>query len=121
MAMQGWEWMIAGCVLIGSFFILVGAIGLCRFRNLFQRLHAPTKASTLGIGMLLVASMIAAWREGRPGFAELLITLFVFLTAPVSASLLAQAAIRRRQKGGPPDTPSATPQENGGNAHELPR
>ncbi|BBD78016.1 Na+/H+ antiporter subunit G [Hydrogenophilus thermoluteolus] len=116
MVSQAWEWLIAGCVLAGTFFTFVGAIGLNRFRDTFQRLHAPTKASTLGIGMLLIASMIAAWQEGRPGFAELLITLFVFLTAPVSASLLAQAAIRRRCKGGPPasaapETPQQTERE----------
>jgi len=57
------------------------------------RLHAPTKASTLGVGGVLIASMLIAAGQGRPGFAELLITLFVFVTAPVSANLLAQAAL----------------------------
>jgi monovalent cation/proton antiporter MnhG/PhaG subunit len=61
-----------------------------------MRLHAPTKASTLGVGGVLLASMILAAAEGRMGFAELLITLFVFVTAPVSANLMAQAALHLR-------------------------
>ncbi|MDT7929607.1 cation:proton antiporter, partial [Tepidimonas sp.] len=55
--------------------------------------HAPTKASTLGVGGVLLASMLVALVHGRPGIAELLIALFVFVTAPVSANLMAQAAL----------------------------
>jgi multicomponent K+:H+ antiporter subunit G len=58
-----------------------------------MRLHAPTKASTLGVGGILIASMLVTLDHGRPGVAELLITLFVFVTAPVSANLMAQAAL----------------------------
>ena len=58
-----------------------------------RHLHAPTKASTLGVGGVLIASMLVAFSQGRPGIAELLITLFVFVTAPVSANLMAQAAL----------------------------
>jgi multicomponent K+:H+ antiporter subunit G len=80
-------------LLIAAFFSLVGAIGLVRLPDFFMRLHAPTKAATLGVGGVLLASMILAAAEGRVGFAELLITLFVFVTAPVSANLMAQAAL----------------------------
>ncbi|WP_459830273.1 Na+/H+ antiporter subunit G [Hydrogenophilus islandicus] len=104
-----WEWLVAVLVIIGALFSLIGTLGLLRFQTFFQRLHAPTKASTLGIGSILLASMVAAWSEGRPGFAELLITLFLFLTAPVSASLLAQAALRRRLPGSPRDDSRPTP------------
>jgi multicomponent K+:H+ antiporter subunit G len=80
-------------ILISSFFLLVGAIGLARFPDFYMRLHAPTKASTLGVGGILIASMLVTLDHGRPGVAELLITLFVFVTAPVSANLMAQAAL----------------------------
>jgi multicomponent K+:H+ antiporter subunit G len=87
------EWLAAALVVGASFFLLVGAIGLVRLPDFYMRLHAPTKASTLGVGGVLLASMLVAFVQGRPGFAELLITLFVFVTAPVSANVLAQAAL----------------------------
>lgn len=90
------EWAAAGLILIAAFFLLVGAIGLARLPDFYMRLHAPTKASTLGVGGVLIASMLVAAAQGRPGIAELLITLFVFVTAPVSANLMAQAALHLR-------------------------
>ena len=99
------EWLAALALLVGAFFSLVGAIGLVRLPDFFMRLHAPTKASTLGVGGVLLASMILAAAQGRAGFAELLITLFVFVTAPVSANMMAQAALHLRLPGKatPPD------------------
>lgn len=99
------EWLAAALLLLGAFFMLVGAVGLVRLPDFFMRLHAPTKASTLGVGSLLLASMLLAAAQGRAGFAELLITLFVFVTAPVSANLLAQAALHLRvpSKATPPE------------------
>ena len=77
----------------GGVFTLVGAIGMLRFPDFYMRLHAPTKATTLGVGGVLLASMVAAWWRGQTGAPELMITLFLFITAPVSASLMAKAAI----------------------------
>lgn len=90
------QWLAAALLLIAAFFLLVGSIGLLRLPDFFMRLHAPTKASTLGLGGVLLASMIMSATQGRLGFAELLITLFVFVTAPVSANLMAQAALHLR-------------------------
>ncbi len=84
-------------LLIGAFFTLVGSIGLIRLPDFFMRLHAPTKASTLGVGGVLLASMVYALNEGVL-IHELIITLFVFVTAPVSAHLLSQAALRLKLK-----------------------
>jgi len=72
------EWLAAALLLVAAVFSLVGAIGLVRLPDFFMRLHAPTKASTLGVGGVLLASMVVALGQGRIGFAELLITLFVF-------------------------------------------
>lgn len=87
---------IALLLVVGGVFALVGSIGLLRFRDFFMRLHAPTKASTLGVGGVLVASMLWHWGAGAWAVRELLITLFLFVTAPVSANLMAQAALHLR-------------------------
>jgi len=69
----------------GGCFALTGAIGLVRLPDFFMRLHAPTKATTLGVGGALVASMLYFIGSGRPVVHEVLITLFLFLTAPTEA------------------------------------
>jgi multicomponent K+:H+ antiporter subunit G len=91
------EIMTSLLLLVGAFFILVGSIGLARLPDFFMRLHAPTKASTLGVGGVLLASMVYAFKDGLL-IHELIITLFVFVTAPVSAHLLAQAALSLKLK-----------------------
>ena len=104
------EWTAAAVIVIAAFFLLVGAIGLARLPDFYMRLHAPTKASTLGVGGVLIASMLIAAGQGRPGFAELLITLFVFVTAPVSANLLAQAALHLKLPSRAPVPADAVPE-----------
>jgi len=81
-------------IAIGGAFLFVGSFGLAKLPGTMRRLHAPTKATTLGIGALLIGSMVdfALIRE-TAGFRELLITLFLFLTAPVSANMIAKAHI----------------------------
>ncbi len=87
------EWLAAFLLVVGGSFALVGAIGLVRFTDFYMRLHAPTKATTLGVGGVLLASMLLSWARGEPAVHELLITLFLFVTAPVSANLMAMAAL----------------------------
>ena len=86
----------AALLVIGGVFTLVGAVGLVRFPDFFMRLHAPTKATTLGVGGVLLASLVLGWAVGEPRLYLLLITLFLFVTAPVSANLMAQAALHLR-------------------------
>lgn len=104
------EWTAAILIVIAAFFLLVGAIGLARLPDFYMRLHAPTKASTLGVGGVLVASMLVAAAQGRAGVAELLITLFVFITAPVSANLMAQAALHLKLASRAPVPRDAVPE-----------
>ena len=87
---------IAFCLVAGGFFALVGSIGLVRLPDFLMRLHAPTKATTLGVGGVLAASLLYFIGSGRFVVHELLIVLFLFVTAPVSALMLARAAIRLR-------------------------
>ena len=92
-----WADLLASFLLIsGSLLALIGSAGLLRLPNLFARMHAPTLGNTLGVGCVLVASMlIASAVAHRPVIHELLITLFVVITGPITAIVLMQAAIRR--------------------------
>ncbi len=86
-------------ILFGASFALVGSIGLVRFPDIFTRLHGPTKATTLGVGGVLLGTILFLILQGETGaIRELLITVFLFLTAPVSAHLIAKAALHRRCK-----------------------
>jgi multicomponent K+:H+ antiporter subunit G len=97
------EVIVSLLLLIGGGFALLGSYGLARLPDFFMRLHAPTKATTLGVGGVLLASMLLSAAMGSLGVHELLITLFVFVTAPISANLMAKAAIHLRSpsKAGP--------------------
>jgi len=105
-----WQAAIAIALVAGGVFALVGAIGLLRFPDFYMRLHAPTKATTLGVGGVLVASLFVTWAGGGFGLHELLITLFIFITAPVSANLMAQAALHLRVPSKAGDAPPVDPQ-----------
>lgn len=99
--------LVATLLVSGALFTLVGAYGLLKLQDLLKRLHGPTKASTLGVGLSLVGSMLwFAW-EGSWTGRELLVTAFVFVTAPVSAHLMATAAIRVVPGCAPPPRPEA--------------
>ncbi len=97
---------VALSLLIGSGFVLVGVIGLLKFNDPMTRLHAPTKVGTIGIGMLLVASMIHSFDLGEPSTHELLIMAFLFVTAPISANFIAKVNIHRQACETPPSPPS---------------
>ncbi len=99
------EWSVAALLVTGGAFVLIGAIGMVRFPDFYMRLHAPTKATTLGVGGVLLASLAVSWWRGEFGVPELLIAVFLFITAPVSANLLAKAAMHLRvpsKAGDPP-------------------
>jgi len=88
------EFAIVILLLTGGFFTLVGAIGLARLPDFYTRLHGPTKATTVGIGAIVIASVVFFSSRGEGiGISELLITVFLFITAPVSANIIAKAAM----------------------------
>lgn len=95
----------AVCLLVGAAFVIVGVVGLLKFNDPMTRLHAPTKVGTMGIGMLLLASMLNALAIGDPSMHELLILAFLFVTAPVSANFIAKVTIHRRACVPPPSPP----------------
>lgn len=82
--------------LVGSLFFLISAIGLLRLPDLFCRIHAPTKAGTLGILLLGLGAVLRSLANGDLlWLEELAVLVFLFLTIPVSAQVLARAARRR--------------------------
>jgi multicomponent K+:H+ antiporter subunit G len=89
--------LLAILILTGALFTLVGSLGLARLPDFYTRLHAPTKATTLGVGSLLIASAVYFSSRGEGvSLHEVLVTLFLFITAPVSAHLLSRAALHLR-------------------------
>jgi multicomponent K+:H+ antiporter subunit G len=96
------EFVVAVLALVGAAFTLIASIGLVRMRDFYTRLHGPTKASTLGVGSIMLASLIFfSVDTGALSVHEVLITLFLFLTAPVSAHLLAKAGMHGEEKLAP--------------------
>lgn len=91
------DFMLAILILIGAAFTFVGSLGLARLEDFYSRLHGPTKATTLGVGALLIASVLYFSTRGEGlSLHEILVTLFLFITAPVSAHLLSKAALHLR-------------------------
>ena len=89
---------LSALLVIGGLFGLLGSFGLLKLRDTMQRLHAPTKATTVGVGSALVVSMLYALTQGRVSWHELLITLFLLLTAPITGNLLAKAHLHSRMR-----------------------
>jgi len=106
------DFIAAAFLLLGAGFALIGSIGLARLPDVFTRLHGPTKSTTLGVGSVLLGSLLYfSMRQGL-SLHELLISLFLFMTAPVSAQLIARAALQRRCKNlAPPPEDSDVKQQ----------
>ncbi|MDP1659451.1 MAG: Na+/H+ antiporter subunit G [Methylotenera sp.] len=93
------EYLLSFLIITGATFTFIGSLGLARLRDFYTRLHGPTKATTLGVGCLLIASAIYfSTQSEQLSLHEILISLFLFITAPVSAHLLAKAALHLRLK-----------------------
>lgn len=92
------ELLVSVLLLLGAAFVAIGSIGLARMPDIFMRLHAPTKATTLGLGAIVIASMVFHSTGGEGlSLKELAISLFLFITAPVVGHVLAKAALRKPQ------------------------
>lgn len=80
-------------IVIGVFFMFVASVGVLRLSDFYSRIHAPTKAATLGLIFLLLAVAVVL-REGVVITKALLAVAFISATAPVGAHILARAAYR---------------------------
>lgn len=89
---------IALLLVAGSALALIGSSGLLRLPSFHARIHAPTLGNTLGLGCVLIASLLAAGAHGhRLVLQEILITVLMVTTTPVSTILLMQASLYRRR------------------------
>jgi len=93
-------------LLLAGFLVVIGGLGLLRLSNFYQRSHGPAMINTLGAGCILIASMIYFTAlESRLVVHELLITVSVLLTSPVTAMLLMRAAVYRDRRNKRNDVP----------------
>lgn len=109
------EVIASALIVLGAGFALVGSWGLVRLPTLMERLHGPTKATTLGLGAVLLGSVVWFQSRGTWTTHELLVSLFLFLTAPISANMIAKVHLHRQrlkvpgEAPGPAGTPEAPP------------
>ncbi|WP_404415600.1 monovalent cation/H(+) antiporter subunit G [Brevundimonas vesicularis] len=97
---------VVALAVIGSALSLLGAVGLVRLKTFYERVHAPTLGATLGMALILLASIVwftTVERRFMP--REILIGLFLTVTTPVTLILLARAALFRDRTEGAEDTP----------------
>lgn len=77
---------------VGAFFMLLGAIGILRMPDLYNRMQATSKTSSLGVGLMLLAVVVHFFDDLAIVSRALLVIVFTFLTTPVGAQMIARAA-----------------------------
>jgi len=82
---------IAGLVVVGSFFLAVGTLGLLRLPNVYNRMHATSKPTTLGTAAMFLAGFVQ-FGPGGAGLTSLVGIAFLFLTVPTGAHMIARSA-----------------------------
>jgi multicomponent Na+:H+ antiporter subunit G len=87
------EWIMAALLLLGGFFCFIAGLGVLRLQDVLMRMHASTKAGTLGSGLILVAAAIYFGDLATISRAVAAI-LFLLITAPVAAHMIGRAAFR---------------------------
>ena len=87
------EWIAGTLIIIGAFFALVASVGLVRLPDIYSRMHAASKAGTVGSGLMMIALAIIAAESGTT-IRALAGVLFFVLTAPIAAHLLARASYK---------------------------
>ena len=88
------DWLAVGLMAGGGFFSLIAGLGVLRMQDVFMRMHASTKAGTLGVGMICGA--VALELGGASAVKAVAVIFFILFTAPVGAHLIARAAWRAR-------------------------
>jgi multicomponent Na+:H+ antiporter subunit G len=84
---------VAALVVVGTFFLGIGTVGLLRLPDVYNRLHATSKATTLGAASMFLAGFVA-FGPGGAGLTSLIGIVFLFLTAPTGAHMVSRAAQR---------------------------
>lgn len=108
---------VALLLVLGGLVTVIGALGLARLQSFYQRIHGPAITVTLGAGCILLASMLYfSVAQSRLVIHEVLITVFVLMTAPVVAMLIMRAAVYRdlRERSKPSTRPADRPEPGSG-------
>ncbi|NEU59268.1 monovalent cation/H(+) antiporter subunit G [Halorussus sp. MSC15.2] len=85
------QFVVAALVAVGGFFLLVGTVGLLRFPDVYNRMHASSKATTLGASSMFLAAFAYYGPQGA-GLTSLVGILFLFITAPTGSHLISRSA-----------------------------
>jgi multicomponent Na+:H+ antiporter subunit G len=80
-------------VAVGCFFLTVGTVGLLRLPNVYNRMHATSKPTTLGTAAIFLAGFVH-FGPGGAGLPSLVGILFLFLTVPTGAHMISRSAQR---------------------------
>ncbi len=122
------EILVALLLIAGGFITLIGSLGLLRLRDFFQRMHGPAMGNTMGAICILIASLIYfSISRHQVLLHEVLIVLFLLMTAPVTGMLLARAALYRQHGesarpigASPSPSSSPSPSFQSDNSQETP-
>jgi multicomponent K+:H+ antiporter subunit G len=95
--LPGWATVpVAVLLVLGASIVLIGALGLLRLPTFYQRIHGPAITITLGAGCLLLASMLYfTVAQSRLVIHEIIIAVFLLMTAPVVSMMIMRAAVYR--------------------------
>ncbi len=104
--------LVSALMLAGAAFALAGAIGQARLRSFYQRVHAPTLGASMGMLLILAASILyfSITRQALV-FHEILIAIFLTLTTPISLMLIVRAALARDRLEGSAEVPQIDPEK----------
>jgi multicomponent Na+:H+ antiporter subunit G len=75
---------------LGAFFILVSAVGLIRFPDLYTRMHATTKATSFGLLLIIIGTALF-FNTGVVWIKAFLVIIFIYLTTPLATHSIAQS------------------------------
>ncbi len=78
-------------LIAGSFFIMLAALGILKFPDLYTRMHAASKAVSFGSGLMLLATVLY-FKSWFVAVEAILIILFIFLTTPVASHMISRVA-----------------------------
>jgi multicomponent K+:H+ antiporter subunit G len=111
-ALPGWAaLLIAALVLASALLALIGSIGLLRLKDFYRRMHAPTLGTTLGMALMVIATVVFFSLVGEGvSLTAVLIGVFITATTPITMLLLTRAALERDRAEGAPDVPAESMQ-----------
>ncbi|QRN43337.1 Na+/H+ antiporter subunit G [Xanthomonas oryzae pv. oryzae] len=116
------EYLLSALLLVGTFFILIGAFGLVKLSDFFQASACTNQRQHAGRGLRVagVSGLSPVFLGVDPQPRELLITVFLFITAPISAHLMAKAALSLMMENRP-EPPNHSDAQQGRSATTIGR